>query len=174
MKPKFVTLKDGEPVYIREYDPTSDFEKLEAMYISLTESSEKWGYPPFTRDALRRWEETPGFSAVAVIKEEIIGHSRVFDLGGHSKRHFKVGELITYLHESYRSVGLGTTLTTFVMKMAAERGFHRLRLSVVTENEIAIHLYEKLGFRIEGTEKASYYGDDGQYHDEVLMGLILG
>jgi len=30
-----------------------------------------------------------------------------------------------------------------------------------------------VGFAIEGVMKDSYFGEDGKYHDELVMGLML-
>jgi hypothetical protein len=34
-------------------------------------------------------------------------------------------------------------------------------------------MYRKLGFQEEGTMRDSYLGEDGRYHDELVMGLIF-
>ena len=50
---------------------------------------------------------------------------------------------------------------------------HRIGLHVIADNKIAVHLYEKFGFRVEGIMRDAYLGADGKYHDEIVMGLIL-
>jgi len=42
---------------------------------------------------------------------------------------------------------------------------------VIADNKIAVHLYKKCGFNVEGVMKESYLGEDGKYHDELVMGL---
>jgi ribosomal protein S18 acetylase RimI-like enzyme len=44
----------------------------------------------------------------------------------------------------------------------------------VADNKLAVHLYEKFGFKTEGVLKGSYFGEDGRYRDELAMGLVLG
>jgi RimJ/RimL family protein N-acetyltransferase len=44
---------------------------------------------------------------------------------------------------------------------------------VVADNHREIKVYEKVGFKTEGTRRDTFYGDDHRYHDEVDMGLIL-
>jgi RimJ/RimL family protein N-acetyltransferase len=46
-------------------------------------------------------------------------------------------------------------------------------LTVVADNKPAINLYKKFGFKIEGVKRDVYFGEDGKYHDEIVMGLIL-
>jgi RimJ/RimL family protein N-acetyltransferase len=50
---------------------------------------------------------------------------------------------------------------------------HRISLHVIADNEIAVHLYEKFGFKVEGVLRDSYYGEDERYHYELVMGLVL-
>jgi len=46
-------------------------------------------------------------------------------------------------------------------------------LTVVADNKPAVNLYRKFGFKIEGVRKDSYFGEDGKYHDDLVMGLLL-
>jgi RimJ/RimL family protein N-acetyltransferase len=48
---------------------------------------------------------------------------------------------------------------------------HRVELAVDPANDRAMHVYEKLGFLLEGTRRESHF-DDGAYHDELVMGLL--
>jgi len=59
------------------------------------------------------------------------------------------------------------------MDQARRRGFHRISLRVVAENAAAIRVYEKAGFKHEGTMKDAYFGDDEKYHDNLIMSIIL-
>ena len=49
---------------------------------------------------------------------------------------------------------------------------HRLELTVMIHNAPAIALYQKFGFQIEGTKRASLKVD-GTYVDEYVMSLLL-
>lgn len=54
---------------------------------------------------------------------------------------------------------------------AEEKKITRLELTVICENEIAKHLYEKSGFEIEGVKRKSVLVD-GIYLDEFYMAKI--
>jgi RimJ/RimL family protein N-acetyltransferase len=84
-----------------------------------------------------------------------------------------VAELFIYIHQDFQNVGLGTVMMKKAIELARENGFHRLGLTVIADNHIAIAVYEKVGFKKEGTAKEAFYGDDHRYHDEVEMGLLL-
>ena len=67
--------------------------------------------------------------------------------------------------ESYRGRGLGRKIMEFFIQKAAILNFTSIKLEVNIDNEIAIHLYEKLGFDII-TRIRKYYQDDS---DAYLM-----
>ncbi len=74
--------------------------------------------------------------------------------------------------KEYRGQGIGTKLFNEVEKWALENDIIRLDLTVVTENEAAIALYEKLGFEKEGIKRASFYLE-GRVLDQYYMGKLL-
>ena len=47
-------------------------------------------------------------------------------------------------------------------------GFRRLELTVYTDNAVALALYRKFGFIIEGTARG-YALRDGEFPDEITM-----
>ena len=65
-------------------------------------------------------------------------------------------------------------MLTKLIELAKKEGLHRIGLDVIADNKRAIQLYQKFGFKIEGVKKDAYFGEDGKYHDELVMGLILG
>jgi putative acetyltransferase len=46
-------------------------------------------------------------------------------------------------------------------------------LEVVADNAGAIKAYERAGFLHEGRMKEAFLDDDGKYHDQLIMGIIL-
>jgi len=52
-----------------------------------------------------------------------------------------------------------------------ELRLHRVFLHVFEGNERAVHVYERLGFRHEGTEREAYYRH-GRFHDVHVMGIL--
>jgi RimJ/RimL family protein N-acetyltransferase len=83
------------------------------------------------------------------------------------------GDLVVYLHQDFHNVGLGTAMLSKLIELARKEGMHRIGLTVVADNKPAINLYKKFGFKTEGVKRDAYFGEDGKYHDEVMMGLIL-
>lgn len=73
----------------------------------------------------------------------------------------------------WRNQGVGTALMEQVIQWARETGIvTRIQLDVFETNERAIHVYEKLGFQVEGTKIRAYY-KNGQWIDARFMTLLL-
>lgn len=83
-----------------------------------------------------------------------------------------IGYITTGLMEDYQQQGFATKMFDEMMKWAKSQGLRRLELTVLTHNNPAIGLYEKIGFMIEGIKRESIYMD-GLYHDELYMAKML-
>jgi RimJ/RimL family protein N-acetyltransferase len=83
------------------------------------------------------------------------------------------GELAVSVLRSYWGLGVASALIDSLLHWARETGFiTKINLRVRTDNERAITLYERKGFRVEGTvRKELYIG--GVYYDNLLMGLEI-
>ena len=80
--------------------------------------------------------------------------------------------IVVGLLERYRGQGIGTAFFEMVNDWAADNGVMRLELTVECENTAAVRLYEKSGFKIEGTRPKSMKVN-GRLRDEYYMGLII-
>ena len=102
---------------------------------------------------------------------ELIGFVQFWEETDEDYRHADVDILLaTRVHGQ----GLGTDAMRAVMTYLTEqRGHHRITLTTWPHNARAIHLYEKLGFRQVGITRQSERGDDGAWHDELLMEFVL-
>jgi RimJ/RimL family protein N-acetyltransferase len=68
--------------------------------------------------------------------------------------------------------GYGTEATRLLVGHAfGTVGLHRIELEVYAFNHRARHVYEKLGFRVEGTRCEALHWD-GVYHDAIVIGLL--
>lgn len=168
-----VKLKDGRTVLIREFQ-IEDKEKFIEMYESLSAEAVRWGMPPYTRERLEKgWLSNLQnlISIVAFYNDKIVGHAQIFKFP--HPRLKATGDLIVYLRQDFLSVGLGTAMLSKLIELAKKEGLYRIGLNVVADNKPAINLYKKFGFKIEGVKRDAYFGEDGKYHDELVMGLIL-
>ncbi|QUH19493.1 GNAT family N-acetyltransferase [Alkaliphilus sp. B6464] len=109
--------------------------------------------------------------AVALIDGEIVG-SIVFR-GGERSRVRHVGEMGVTVRKSYWGLGIGSILLDFLIKWAKETDtVKKINLRVRVDNEGAIKLYKKYGFKKEGILTRDFY-IDGRFYDSMNMGLII-
>jgi RimJ/RimL family protein N-acetyltransferase len=76
-----------------------------------------------------------------------------------------------YVRPTHRRSGAGRQLVQAVIATAREK-VERVLLTVVSDNQPAIRLYQSLGFRQYGLEKNALK-HNGKYSDEILMSLDL-
>jgi len=107
---------------------------------------------------------------VAETPEEIVGVLGF--IGGMFDRLFHVIEVGMAIKKEFRKAGIGSTLLREGINWARKKGYHRLELGVLANNEQAISLYKKFGFQEEGRRKDRYRIDD-KWVDEILMAKLL-
>jgi len=79
------------------------------------------------------------------------------------------GSLFVYVARQHQGQGIGTRLVQTLLDLADQwLLLRRVELTVLTENEGAKHLYERLGFVVEGCRKISVISQ-GELKDEWLM-----
>jgi RimJ/RimL family protein N-acetyltransferase len=75
--------------------------------------------------------------------------------------------------KEWRGQGVGRQLMEAAITYARQSGIiKRIELQVLARNEPAIHLYQQLGFEIEGTRRQAVFRD-GEFRDDYIMALIL-
>jgi RimJ/RimL family protein N-acetyltransferase len=135
-----------------------------------------WHEPP--RSLAQREQEfdealaEPDATVVAMIIEaegRPIGDINFFGMDQRS-RHATVG--LSIWRPEDRNRGYGTdALRAFLAWGFRHLNLNRVELTVAPDNDAAVHVYEKLGFTVEGRRRQHHY-DDGCFVDELLMGLL--
>ncbi|KAJ6789475.1 hypothetical protein PWT90_00276 [Aphanocladium album] len=75
------------------------------------------------------------------------------------------------LSKDWQGKGYGGEALNWMMDWAfAHAGLHTLSLTAASFNQRGIHLYKKLGFRVEGRRKETIYFNRGWY-DEIDFGM---
>ena len=110
------------------------------------------------------------FLQVASDDDKIVGYIRAER--GKFHRNFHTAYIVVGILRDYAGKGIGTTFFRNLEKWASQNGVHRLELTVEFHNYAARCLYEKSGFKIEGTREKSMLVD-GNYVDEYYMAKIL-
>lgn len=109
------------------------------------------------------------FVLAAEEKGELVGFVSA-GRGGH-RRTAHSAYIVCGVRAAYRGQGVGTELFRRLDEWARANGIHRLELTVLCENEIALRLYRKNGFEIEGTRRHSMKVG-GVYKDEYDMSKL--
>jgi RimJ/RimL family protein N-acetyltransferase len=107
---------------------------------------------------------------VADAEHELAGY--VAATGGRYRREHSTAYIVAGVRQAYAGRGVGGQLFAELERWARARGLRRLELTVQTRNALAVRLYSKLGFEIEGTRRQALRVD-GVYIDEHYMGKVL-
>lgn len=113
--------------------------------------------------------EGEDFLLVAEENDKIVGY--ISAQRGGLKRIAHSAYIVVGILQNYRGKGIGTDFFKQLDNWAEEKKITRLELTVICENEVAKHLYEKSGFEIEGIKRKSVLVD-GIYLDEFYMAKI--
>ncbi len=93
--------------------------------------------------------------------------------GGRRKAVRHQGGIGISVNKEWREKGIGQALMQRLIDWAKGTGIiTRMELTVMTHNARAIHVYEKLGFKMEGRQRAALF-KDGWYIDIYMMALLL-
>ncbi len=107
---------------------------------------------------------------VAADRSEIIGY--IAAQIGNVKREQHSAYIVVGIREKYRNQRIGTKFFKRLDEWSVENRIVRLELTVLCTNKIALNLYKKNGFEIEGTKRKSMYIDE-EYVDEYYMSKII-
>jgi len=122
----------------------------------------------------RRWFERSMKAGVlylvARVDGKLVGGASIHPF---TEKRSHVAEFGIFVRDGYRNVGLGTALTKEFIKIAKERGFEILQLSVYATNKRASHVYRKCGYKECGKLSCDVKFLDGTYTDRILMQLPL-
>lgn len=172
-------LKNGKEVIIRE--ATKEDAKLMIDFYNVVGGETdflSFGKNEFVKN-LNDYEvfletthkEENSIILLAEIDNKIMG---IATINSSPKARFKhVGEFGIVIAEQYCELGLGRKLIDYLIVWANANGITK-KISLVTSenNNRAMELYKKVGFKVEGTLLKDNYVN-GVYGNTILMGLIL-
>lgn len=75
--------------------------------------------------------------------------------------------------KEYWNLGIASLLLSAILESAVMGFYEQVELAVVADNEKALHIYEKFGFRSYGKLNNAFKYKDGSYSDEYFMLLPL-
>lgn len=87
------------------------------------------------------------------------------------KKH--IGDFGITVRKNHWGKGIGSNLIESMLEWAkANSIIRKINLNVQINNEVAIALYKKFGFKIEGTIKRNSF-IDGKFYDSYAMGILI-
>ncbi|WP_353094351.1 GNAT family protein [Tissierella praeacuta] len=108
---------------------------------------------------------------IAQIENEIIGSLNYN--GGIRQRTKHTGEFGVSVAKKYWGLGIGKELIKYMIDWAKKGNVvKKINLRTREDNEKAISLYIKLGFKKEGVISRDFY-IDGKYYSSIFMGLEI-
>jgi len=178
---KVIELETGETVILRHVKKSD----LDGIWKNFNEVLEEGTYlPVFTPvkteieknswyDNIKREHEICIVAEMTDLKPpyNIIGQCEISNLEWEAATH--VGSLGIIISEKYRDLGLGKYLIDMAIREAKNlNNKEKIILSCFLNNERALYLYKKMGFRVVGVRKKQFYMD-AVYYDEVMMELFV-
>jgi RimJ/RimL family protein N-acetyltransferase len=167
----------GEVVRLRPYDPAD----VDAVMELINDEAVKQYLMPGVAMLFTRKDEEAFLGRQSAMNPDTYSFAieRIDDgayLGGcgfngvdWKSRHGKVG---IFLGDRYAGRGYGSEAMELLINFGFwEMNLNKIKLEVYSFNPRAIHVYEKLGFVIEGTMKQDIFRG-GAYHDIIHMALF--
>jgi RimJ/RimL family protein N-acetyltransferase/predicted Fe-S protein YdhL (DUF1289 family) len=99
---------------------------------------------------------------------EMVGYFRISN-HSNENRNLYIGADIA---EEHRGKGIGREAYLLMMeKLFKERKLNKITLEVLSNNERAFKLYEKLGFSVEGRKRQEVWRKEGYWLDSIVMSI---
>lgn len=149
---------------IREAEE-ADFDSIWEIFQQIVARGETYPYKPDTdrKSAYRLWMEVPAKTFVAEAEHEILGTYYMKPnqpgLGSH------VCNCGYMVHKDARGLGVATKMCEHSQEVARDLGFKAMQFNlVVSTNESAVRLWQKLGYEIIGCLPKAF--------DHMSLGLV--
>lgn len=161
-------------ITVRRQEPR-DSEALHGVYA---QPKVIWGTLQMPHPSLHAWqtrgaEEPRNMTRLVACADDVaVGNIAIWTMDSPRRRH--AAEIAMAVHDDWQGKGVGFRLMSEVLDLADNwMQLSRIELSVFTDNESAIRLYERCGFEVEGTLKR-YAFRDGRYVDVFAMARHSG
>ena len=139
--------KVGLDIDIREYQ-IENHQGMLAMYDDFEPKGLAMGLPPPDDQVRRKWINDiikTFYNFIALHKERIIGHAAIDIL-----RTKASPEYLIFLHQDFRSRGIGTEFTLTVREICKKIGCRHVWITVSSANTRAVHMFKRVGFKFRG------------------------
>lgn len=180
IEPKEITTPNGKRIIIRSATKSDAYSFCQHRFITSGETYFLARYPEECsfdiadmEQKLLQIQNSPcDFMITAFLENEVVGNLSVARLQSFMKYCHRASIGIS-IQNQYCNMGLGRTMIDYAVKQAKANGFEQLELGVFEDNDEAIRLYEKFGFRQYGIQPRAFKLKNGTYRDELIMVKLL-
>lgn len=174
------TTKPGRTITIRSCLAADGEAVLEVFRLSHQETDFLLAYPDEVQmDAqqegafLQCKADNPcEVQLIAIDENQVVGIAGITQAGTRYKVAHRAELGVTVL-KSFWHQGIGTALMNACIRCAREAGYSQLELTVVAENENAVAMYQKAGFRELGRNPKGFRTRTAGYQETIFMALDL-
>jgi RimJ/RimL family protein N-acetyltransferase len=177
-----LTLKNGSQILVRRLDE-KDAPAFHHFCQELFSSTDFVVTTPEefqrrsvaeTRQRLQSHVESFCLNFAAFPAEEphkIVGNIELSSSARWKMQH--VGWIGMGILSTFRGLGLGEALFRHLLRHPdLFPQIERMELEVLTRNQVALALYQKMGFVTEGLRRKAYRQKDGRFDDSLMMSLL--
>jgi RimJ/RimL family protein N-acetyltransferase len=158
--------EDDLPRYVKWFNDPEMIQGLNQFIPMSLKEEQQWFEDMLKREPIER------SLAIEIKKGDEwlhVGGCGLFDFD-HRARRAEFG--ITIGEKKYWDQGFGTEATQLILGFGFETlNLERIGLCVFEDNERALHVYEKIGFVVEGKLRKHRF-HDGKYYDTILMSIL--
>ena len=173
---KRINLKDGRTCILRPVERKDAEAMIEYLRIVSSETpfllrnEDEVTYTVEAEEHLleNKRNDPREIMMVAEVEGIIAGNCGIVSNGNLRRVYHRCGFAIA-LKEAYWNLGIGSAMMDYAFSLAKEMGYEQAELEVIADNEQAISLYEKLGFRKYGQFPNNMKYRNGQYADAYWM-----
>jgi RimJ/RimL family protein N-acetyltransferase len=164
------TLRDGRAVTIRPLRE-DDYATLLAFGAALPQDDLLYLENDFQNpDIIRRLVNAAAAEnwrqVVAVADDTIVGYTAVRRLAGWSSH---VADIHLTVSNGWRRSGLGTAMAQAIFDAARELGVNKVIVEMLERQNAGRAIFERLGFRVEGTLSAHARDRHGHRHNLLIL-----
>ena len=173
---KNVLLKNGQKCTLRSPKLEDAEQLINYLKVSAGETDFLLKYPEEVNISIEQekdilqWfiDSERDAMIVAEVDGSIVGNCSFSPVGKKMRVKHRCSVGIA-LYKKVWGLGIGTYLLEELITTAKEYGYEQMELYVVSRNERAIKLYEKMGFVKYGNVPNAMKHKDGSYDDELIM-----
>lgn len=173
---KKVKLKSGEICILRNANCEDAKEILQHMILTTGETENMLRYPDeitMTEAEEREYlsdieASTDSIMISAVVDGKIVANAGLTPVSKLEKCRHRADFGIS-IQKKYWGCGIGSCIMSVILETARQAGYEQIELDVVADNQRAVRLYEKYGFKIFGTNEKAFRCRDGRYQTLHLM-----